>query len=288
MSVEAMAWAYSVRLPKQPCAKAVLVALANRANEEGTCYPGLGDLEARTDWNRRTIQRAIKILVDRNLLIVASRCDQKTGKQSSNLYRLALHVRGDVLTPVGVSQRQGEGDTPTPPGVSQRQGEGVVATPESSSEQSSEQSMNSEGAGPLPDPPRALWREAERILGVLNAKAGRNFAARAPNGDPTASLQAAHAVLKKGYTEAQVEQVIESRVVKWRDDPERREFLRPSTLFRLSKFEQYLGQVGTSARPPTPKALQSVPRSERMEGVGRPTDWEELVKRSQSKQAVSA
>jgi uncharacterized phage protein (TIGR02220 family) len=102
-----------------------------------------------------------------------------------------------------------------------------------------------------------LWVEADRVLAVLNAKAGRKFLARAPNGDPTSNLTAIHTVLTKGYTEQQAVQVIESRVLKWRDDPERREFLRPSTLFRLSKFEQYLGQVGTAPRPPTPKANQA-------------------------------
>ena len=142
MSVEAMAWAYKMRLIKQPCAKAVLVALANRADEHGQCFPGLGDLEARTEWNRRTIQRALRLLEERQLLIVSPRCDPKTGKQSSNLYQLNMRLMGDTATPLGAAQRRREDDVATPRGAAQRQGEGGTATPESSSEYSIEQSLN--------------------------------------------------------------------------------------------------------------------------------------------------
>ncbi len=160
MSVEAMALAYRVPLPKQPCAKAVLVALANRADENGRCFPGLGDLEVRTEWNRRTIQRALRLLEERQLLIVLPRCDPKTGKQSSNLYQLNMCAMGDTATPLRAAQRRREDGVVTPRGAAQRQGEGVVATPESSSESSSEQSLNTGARSyDLPAQPKsaAVW-----------------------------------------------------------------------------------------------------------------------------------
>ena len=95
---------------------------------------------------------------------------------------------------------------------------------------------------PLPVPP--LWEQAENLLAFLNRKAGKNYQARKPNKDPTVSLKAVHALLKQGYTEEQVRKVIANRKLKWGDDPKMREYLRPDTLFRPSKFEQYLGELG--------------------------------------------
>ena len=101
MSVEAMTWAYTVPLP--PCPKSILVALANRADQDGYCWPGLEDLEARTGWNRRSIQRGVKELEASGLLDVSPRFTSN-GVQTSNLYRLSM-------TPISC----GEGVSPSPP-----------------------------------------------------------------------------------------------------------------------------------------------------------------------------
>jgi len=101
---------------------------------------------------------------------------------------------------------------------------------------------------PLPVPP--LWEQAENLLAFLNRKAGKNYQARKPNKDPTVSLKAVHALLKQGYTEEQVRKVIANRKLKWGDDPKMREYLRPDTLFRPSKFEQYLGELGVTHAMP--------------------------------------
>ena len=100
--------------------------------------------------------------------------------------------------------------------------------------------------GPTPDDARGLWVVAEGILEFLNKKTGRHYEPRKPNKDPTASLKAVHGLLKDGYTEQQLRQVIGNRLVKWGDDPKMEQYLRPGTLFRQSKFEQYLGEVGAA------------------------------------------
>ena len=102
MSVEAMAWAFQV--PLKPCPKSVLVALANRADQDGYCWPGLEDLEFRTGWNRRSIQRAVKELEASGLLMVTPRFTS-IGVQTSNLYRLSM-----------ATVSCGEGVSPSPPG----------------------------------------------------------------------------------------------------------------------------------------------------------------------------
>ena len=253
MSVEAMTWAFAQPLP--PCPKSVLVALANRADEDGQCWPGIDDLEQRTGWKRRSIQRAIKDLQARGLLVTTFRF-KSFGGQNSNLYRLACspnfiatpRPKGVTQSPMGVTHGQGEGVTQTPRGVSQCHGEGVTQTPKSSSEPSGEQSHEN-NAGLTPDAMH-LWPLAEELIGFLNRKAGKNYQARKPNKDPTVSLKAVHALLKQGYTELQVRQVIANRLLKWGDDPKMREYLRPDTLFRPSKFEQYLGELGVKHAVP--------------------------------------
>ena len=101
-----------------------------------------------------------------------------------------------------------------------------------------------------PPPPGRRWDQAEELLHFLNRKTGKHFQPRKANKDPTVSLIAVHALLKQGYTELQVRQVIANRLLKWGDDPKMREYLRPDTLFRPSKFEQYLGELGVKHAVP--------------------------------------
>ncbi len=96
----------------------------------------------------------------------------------------------------------------------------------------------SSGRGPT------IWQDAEAIVGFLNERTGKNFQARNPKGDPTSTLKLIHHLLKKQYTPVQIRQVIANRWLKWGNDPKMSEYLRPSTLFRPSKFENYLGELG--------------------------------------------
>ncbi|MCS6297208.1 MAG: conserved phage C-terminal domain-containing protein [Nitrospira sp.] len=113
-----------------------------------------------------------------------------------------------------------------------------------SSEHAEERTAPAETALPT------LWEQAESLLAFLNRKAAKNYLPRKPNKDPTVSLKAVHALLKQGYTEEQVRKVIANRLLKWGDDPKMREYLRPDTLFRPSKFEQYLGELGVTHAMP--------------------------------------
>lgn len=100
------------------------------------------------------------------------------------------------------------------------------------------------------DPSRgSLWHSAEEVISFLNERTQKKFQARHPNGDPTQGLVAAHGLLKKGYTLANMRQVIANRCLKWRDDPKMEEFLRPETLFRPSKFTSYFGELGKGVKP---------------------------------------
>lgn len=86
---------------------------------------------------------------------------------------------------------------------------------------------------------------ATDILNFLNEKTGRKFDALTPNGEQTASLQIIIDRLKSGYEDDKIRQVIVRQCRLWINDPEMRKFLQPSTLFRKSKFENYLSKLGT-------------------------------------------
>lgn len=77
---------------------------------------------------------------------------------------------------------------------------------------------------------------ARRLLEFLNEKAGRSYRPVPPH------LDLIVARLKDGATEANCRGVIVRKVREWRSDPKTAKWLRPSTLFRASNFENYLGE----------------------------------------------
>jgi len=102
----------------------------------------------------------------------------------------------------------------------------------SSSEKQQTQFFNPESEIP------ANFREtAKRILTFLTQITKRNYRIIEPN------LKPIIARLRTGVTEKQCEQVIGYMYNKWRGDPEKAQYLRPSTLFRPTNFENYLAEA---------------------------------------------
>lgn len=89
-----------------------------------------------------------------------------------------------------------------------------------------------------PEPESPKLAEARRIAALiidkLNREAGRSFQVR----EPTVKL--VKGLLAKGYTERDMRLVIVNRCEAWLKDPKMCQYLQPSTLFRLSKFGEYL------------------------------------------------
>jgi len=75
---------------------------------------------------------------------------------------------------------------------------------------------------------------ADKIIDYLNEKAGTRYR------HSKASRKYIIARLKEGSTLEDCKLVIDHKVGKWLHDPEMSEYLRPSTLFRPSHFEEYL------------------------------------------------
>ena len=96
MSLTASEWA--LRQALGPVPKFVLVVLADAADDEGICWPRISTIAERVGVSTRTVQRAIKYLVQRKLVTVEPR-QRSDGSSSSNRYRLMLKEGGDNLSP---------------------------------------------------------------------------------------------------------------------------------------------------------------------------------------------
>ena len=86
----APAWASSQRTG-DVALKAVLLLLANYADENYSCYPGQKRIADETEQSDRTVRRQIEVLMEADLLHKEHRYDEK-GRRTSDRYFLHLHV----------------------------------------------------------------------------------------------------------------------------------------------------------------------------------------------------
>lgn len=114
MSGAALGWAKSVRAPNA-MAKAVLVSLADYADQSGIAWPAIPRLAQEVQASDRTVQRALRSLEEVGLIFTEKR-DRQDGGQTSNGYRLAMPP-GDNLTPAPVTSCHPPGDTHVTPPV---------------------------------------------------------------------------------------------------------------------------------------------------------------------------
>lgn len=90
MSVEAIAWALSVRTGN-PSAKFVLVALANYADQTGICWPSQKLLAEQTEQSVDTVQRRLSELVEVGLVARSRRQTKRgLGGRASDIYQLLM------------------------------------------------------------------------------------------------------------------------------------------------------------------------------------------------------
>ncbi|WP_051891641.1 conserved phage C-terminal domain-containing protein [Lysinibacillus sphaericus] len=78
------------------------------------------------------------------------------------------------------------------------------------------------------------------IVNYLNQKANKNFK---PNSSATKKL--INARLNDGYTVEQFKKVIDLKVKQWLNNPDMQNYLRPSTLFNATNFENYCNEMPT-------------------------------------------
>lgn len=112
----------------------VLLALADRADDEGYCWPGMQNLVEKTGLTKRTVHRACRELETSRLLLRETRWTER-GASDTNAYWINVEALRAMQRP-RKSQRgphpmapTGEGVVVTPPGCHGDRGEGVVVTP---------------------------------------------------------------------------------------------------------------------------------------------------------------
>jgi hypothetical protein len=106
VSLEAITWAYRTTVGSS-AQKAVLLVLANYADERDSAYPGIVRIAKMTQLSERTVQRAVAELEELQVIRVERTVN------SVNRYHLDLSWKqrgGDTMTPGG-------GDTVSPGGV---------------------------------------------------------------------------------------------------------------------------------------------------------------------------
>jgi hypothetical protein len=103
MSYKATGWAYDMALaaPMKP----VLVALADMADEAGTCFPGQERIANMTGLSVRTVARAL-VKLERLGLIVRQRRVDQFGHRTSDRYRLQMTVNVPESLPDTLPTRQ--------------------------------------------------------------------------------------------------------------------------------------------------------------------------------------
>jgi uncharacterized phage protein (TIGR02220 family) len=120
------------------------------------------------------------------------------------------------------------------------------AKPESASKQNgksgeAKQQRGTPPPAPAPAPAPAQGDDpATRVIAELNRLTGASFK---PTADSNRELILAR--LSEGYSEADLLAVVRDRVERWKGDEKMAEYLRPGTLFRKSKFADYVGQAST-------------------------------------------
>lgn len=103
------------------------------------------------------------------------------------------------------------------------------------------------------------FADIEKVLTHLNAKTGRNFAGKRPNGSETANAGYVRQVLKSGYDVATCIGVIDRKWREWSNEAHMVKFLRPSTLFCRKNFDTYVGELNAPKTASTARRDHQAP-----------------------------
>lgn len=98
MSIKAMTAVWESAPVKQG-SLLVLLALADFANENGTCWPSIPSLMEKAHISRRHVQRILRSLERRGLIAK----ERLVGRYEPNIYKV-LCGRGDKMTPLGENE----------------------------------------------------------------------------------------------------------------------------------------------------------------------------------------
>jgi len=96
MSIAAMTWAFQQKLP--PTQKLILLALADFANDSGSCWPGVRTVAEKAGVSRATLFRHLDSLEQLRLIQREERT-RDNGSTTSNTYFLIMRPLSQIETP---------------------------------------------------------------------------------------------------------------------------------------------------------------------------------------------
>lgn len=85
----------------------------------------------------------------------------------------------------------------------------------------------------------------KEILNFLNEVTGSKFR------EIKSNLSKITALLKQEFNKEQIVEVIQLKVIQWKNNPKMAMYLRPSTLFLESNFENYINEIERIKKNPT-------------------------------------
>lgn len=110
MTIRAMNWAWGVELP--PNLKLVLLKLADRANDDGECWPGNASIAKACCIGERTLVRYMAKLEELGLMQIKRRHNDD-GKRITNSYQLNLDGSLSANLAHGLSAKSDQNHVPT-------------------------------------------------------------------------------------------------------------------------------------------------------------------------------
>jgi DNA-binding transcriptional ArsR family regulator len=120
MSVRVMALVWENELIANPTDRFVLLALADRADEDGFCWPSIGQLVQKTKLTDRAVQQSLKRLRDIGVVKLLRKGGTNGSKRIANRYQIVLvppgerRSPGEPHSPVKELHRTGERGSPPP------------------------------------------------------------------------------------------------------------------------------------------------------------------------------
>ena len=213
MSTKILSQAWDVQV--SPSQKLVLISLADQANDDGLCWPSVGSISRRTGLKQRAIRAAIQFLETEHYL----RVDRVPGRASNYVLTPA---RDAVLNGVEPLRQMQDGTASNAGGCALNAG-----LLEPSINHQRNKNINKKN----------FSESAKNVIDFFNRKCGKH--AR-PHG---ASLDAVVDILKAGYSEDDCRAVIVRKNREWGDDDEMKKYIRIGTLFRQSKFADYVSEI---------------------------------------------
>lgn len=241
MSIKAINWAWRMEL--NSTVKIVLLALANWADKDNKCWPGINSLAKRCGLSRRSVINSLNILVKYGLIIRQNRYKDEIGR-TSNMYTLDTEIEGlcarDAL--MGVCARDGGLSAPRAHRVGARGAPYTKVTNNTHLEIHQKEKENKK------EKEKMFKKSAVNILIYLNGMTGRNFQDVNSNVSLIASrMKELISCLKIERQEAEeiCVRIVRYKCKEWETDKKMFKFLQPATLFNKTKFHQYFGHLPT-------------------------------------------